>query len=458
MESSSPEPNSPQRASPSLRRLALPSLVEQGLVFLMGLVDTWLAGRIGTNASAAVGLSAYVDWLASLLFLSVGVGTSAVVARHWGAGEQEEANRAASQAVPLGIGAGCISGILIFSLAPLFADLQGLSGMSPETYEIGVTYLRISALSHVFSSVVLAGNAALRGSGDMRTPMSILAIMNLANVLVSSALVFGIGVPSVGTKGIVLGTFFARIVGAIVMTILMTRNRKGVHWEQSWLKPRGEWAARMMRIGLPALADGLLTWVGHFLFIMVIARLSPGDLGKAYYAAHMVGMNIEALTYLPAVAWGTAAASLIGQSLGAGDPVRAWRIGQRAVFQCGFFAAGAAVFYYFGADFIFQTMHTDPLVRQVGPPALRYISIYQIPLVALIIYTQALRGAGDTRYPMLFTILGTLMIRVPTAYLCGIVWGGGLIGAWTGMMADVTFRCVLASVRYYRGGWTGVKV
>ena len=116
------------------------------------------------------------------------------------------------------------------------------------------------------------------------------------------------------------------------------------------------------------------------------------------------------------------------------------------------------MFYYFGADFIFQTMHTDPLVRQVGPPALRYISIYQIPLVALIIYTQALRGAGDTRYPMLFTILGTLMIRVPTAYLCGIVWGGGLIGAWTGMMADVTFRCVLASVRYYRGGWTGVKV
>jgi Na+-driven multidrug efflux pump len=103
-------------------------------------------------------------------------------------------------------------------------------------------------------------------------------------------------------------------------------------------------------------------------------------------------------------------------------------------------------------------MHTDPLVRQIGPPALRFISIYQLPLMMLIIYTQALRGAGDTRYPMLFTIFGTLMVRVPLAYLFGIVMGGGLIGAWTGMMADVTFRCVLASVRYFRGRWTEVRV
>lgn len=463
MDSNTPDTNLPLTTPPaanlpSLSRLALPSLMEQGLVFFIGLVDTWLAGRIGSNASAAVGLAAYVDWLASLLFLSIGVGTSAIVARRWGGREQTEANRAASQAVPLGILIGCISGIIIFTFAPLFAEVQGLRAMSAETYEIGVTYLRISALSHVFNSLVLAGNAALRGSGDMRTPMLNLAIMNVTNAVVSSALVFGWGVPSVGTKGIVLGTFSARVVGAIVMTLRMSRWKTGIHWETEWLWPRREWAIRMLRIGLPALADGMLTWVGHFLFIMVIAHLATGELGRAYYAAHMVGMNIEALTYLPAVAWGVAAASLIGQSLGAGHPQEGWRIGHRAVAQSGLFAVGSTLFYYFGADLIYQVMHTDPLVRKIGPPALRFIAIYQLPLVALIIYTQSLRGAGDTRYPMLFTILGTIILRVPTAYFFGIVLNGGLIGAWTGMMVDVSFRCVLTSIRFYRGGWMRIKV
>lgn len=443
---------------PALWKLALPSLMEQFLVFFIGLVDTWLAGRIGTDASAAVGLASYVDWLASLLFLSVGVGTTALVSRYWGAGEKEQANRAASQAVPLAIVVGLLSGGIVLIGAPYFAKLQGLQLMSEETYQIGVRYLRYSALSHVFSAIVLAGNAALRGSGDMRTPMWNLAIMNVANASVSSALVFGWCVPAIGTDGIVLGTMFARVLGAGIMIARMSRRRSGIRWEREWIGPRREWATRMLRIGLPALADGMLTWVGHFLFIMVIAHLATGEKGRAFYAAHMVGMNIEALTYLPAVAWGVAAATLIGQSLGAGDPTGAWRIGQRAVRQCACFAAGAAVFYYFGADRIFAVMHRDPLVREVGAPALRYIALYQIPLVALIIYTQALRGAGDTRYPMLFTILGTLMIRVPVAYICGIVFKGGLIGAWTGMMVDVTFRCVLASLRYYRGEWTRLKV
>jgi len=458
MSSEIPALTSPPRELPALWKLALPSLMEQFLVFFIGLVDTWLAGRIGTDASVAVGLASYVDWLANLMFLSVGVGTSAVVARYWGAGEKEQANRAASQAVPLGIIVGLCSGAIILLGAPLFADLQGLRGMSEETYQIGVRFLRISACSHVFSAVVLAGNAALRGSGDMKTPMFILAIMNVTNAAVSAALVSGWGVPSLGTNGIILGTTVARVLGAFLMFLRMSSSSSGVRWERSWMFPRREWVVRMLRIGLPALADGMLTWTGHFLFIMVIAHLATGELGKAYYAAHMVGMNIEALTYLPAVAWGTAAASLIGQSLGAGRPEQAWRIGQQAVLQCGVLAVGAALLFYFGADTIFHWMHRDPLVRQIGPPALRFISLYQLPLVALIIYTQSLRGAGDTRFPMLFTLLGTLMIRVPLAYLCGIVLQGGLIGAWTGMMADVCFRSLLASIRYFRGGWMRVKV
>lgn len=451
-------PEIADRPFPALWKLAIPALLEQFLVFCIGMFDTWLAGRIGTEASAAVGLASYVDWLATLMFSAAGVGTAAMVSRHWGAGEYEQGKRAASQAVPLAVLTGLTSGAIIFIGAPFFARIQGLHRMSEATYAIGVNFLQISATSHVCSAIILAGNAALRGSGDMRSPMLILAAMNVVNAGVSAGLVFGWVLAPLGTNGIVLGTVAARVIGAIVMCVWMLRSRRGIGWIRSWLAPRMDWLQRMLRIGLPALADGLLTWVGHFLFIMVVAHLGEGSQGRAYYAAHMVGITIEALTYLPAVAWGTAAASLIGQSLGAGNPVRAWWIGHRAVLQCSVAAAGAAFFYYFEADLIFSWMHTDPEVRAIGAPALRYLSLYQIPLVILIVYTHALRGAGDTRSPMIFTILGTLMVRVPVAYFCGIVLHGGLIGAWTGMMVDVCFRAILASVRYFRGGWTKISV
>ncbi|MFO1021915.1 MAG: MATE family efflux transporter [Planctomycetales bacterium] len=439
-------------------QLAMPALGEQLLAFCVGLFDTWLAGQISTSASTAVGLAAYVDWLATLMFNAVGIGTSALVARHWGAKQGDQSNLAYNQAVPLALVIGAVSGLFIFTLAPYFAHLQGLRRMSPETEAIGIHYLRLSACGHLFHSLTLVTNAGLRGAGDMRTPLSILAVVNGVNILASSSLVFGWGVPSQGIYGIVLGTLIARIVGFVVSLLFLLRGRSGLRLEAALLFPRWDWIQRMLRIGIPAMGDGLLMWVGHFLFIMIIANLATGELGRANYAAHMVAINIEALTYLPAVALGTSAATLVGHSLGAGQPLEAWRYGQRAAFICGCYSILTAVIYFSGAGAIFRIMHRDPLVQEIGSSAFRYLAIYQIPLVFLIVYTSVLRGAGDTRTPVLFTILGTLLVRLPVAYLCGIYWHGGLLGAWTGMMVDVWIRCLLATTYYYRGAWLKTSV
>ena len=444
------------RLSRQLFWLAMPVLGEQLLILGVGQFDTFLAGQISKTATASVGVAAYVGWAATLMFSLVGTGTTALVARAWGAGDRPAGNHLFNQSVPLALITGFLALGLIWNAAPWLATFQNQTGAA---HTISVNYLRIDALSHPFSSLTLVGGAALRGVGDMRTSLLIMLVVNILNIIISSCLVFGWGVGEPwGVNGIVGGTVISRLVGGLVMLAFLIRGRSGLRLQLRELWFRWASVARILRIGIPAVVDSGCTWVGHFLFLSVIAHLADGDLGEAMFAAHYIGLEVEALTYLPAVAWGTASASLIGQSLGSGNQLQARRIGHLAVLQCGVLTICAALFYYFGADLIYRVMSQDQQVREIGAPALRFLAFFQIPLVMAIVYIFSLRGAGDTRTPMLFTIGSTLCIRVPLAYWCGIEMQGGLIGAWTGMVVVNSIRAGLATYRYSRGGWVHIKV
>jgi Na+-driven multidrug efflux pump len=199
-------------------------------------------------------------------------------------------------------------------------------------------------------------------------------------------------------------------------------------------------------------------WSGQWMFLMIISRLGDGTQEKAFTAAHMIGMEAEALTYLPATAWGYAAATLVGQSLGAGDPKLAKRLGNEAARHCVYVAVAGALVYLLGAHLIYGVMTTEPAVRAIGVPALRFLSWYQIPLAVMVVYIYAIRGAGDTRAVMFINVVGVLGIRLPVAYVLGIVCNGGLIGAWSGMCADVLFRMIVATLYYRRGKWARTVV
>jgi MATE family multidrug resistance protein len=435
--------------------LAMPVLGEQLLILGVGQFDTFLAGQIDKTATAAVGVGAYVGWAATLMFSLVGTGTSALVARAWGSGDHATGNRIFNQAVPLALITGLLALGLIWNGASALATVQNQTGAA---HGVCVNYLRMDALSHPFSALILVGSAALRGAGDMRSPLLIMLIVNLANAAVSSCLVFGWGVESWGVSGIVSGTVFARMLGGCLMLALLLRGHFGLRIRLQDLTFHGESVARILKIGIPALIDSGCTWLGHFTFLSIVSHLASGELGEAIFAAHFIGLEVEALTYLPAVAWGTAAATLVGQSLGAGNIQDARRIGHLAVLQCGVLTTAAAIFYFCGASLVYQVMSRDPIVREIGVPALQFLSFFQIPLMMLIVYIFTLRGAGDTRTPMLITIGSTLCIRVPVAYFCGIVLEGGLIGAWTGMVVDNCIRACVATYRYSRGKWIHIKV
>jgi putative MATE family efflux protein len=271
--------------------------------------------------------------------------------------------------------------------------------------------------------------------------------------------VFGIGpIGPWGIDGIVTGTLIARICGGLLILGVFARGVDHLKLRAAYLVPHAEDIRRIVRIGAPAALDGIMMWTGQWLFLTIISRLGQGDVGKAYTAAHVIGMDAEALTYLPATAWGYAAASLVGQSLGAGDPLRARRVTNEAARQCIVVALVGAFVYLLGAELVYGVMTKESAVRQIGIPALRFLSWYQIPLAVMIVYVHALRGSGDTRAVMFINLVGIACLRLPVAYLLGIVCSGGLIGAWSGMCVDVTFRMAVALLYFRSGRWVHTKV
>jgi MATE family, multidrug efflux pump len=435
--------------------LALPVLLEQFLNFCVGFYDTLLAGHLASDvseaATGAVGVSAYVGWLASMLFSLVAAGTTALVARARGGGDNELANRVANRSIAMAAIAGVGFLALIVPLAP---SLAAALDLGPAAAPITIRYLRFDAIGLVFSSVSLVGAAALRGCGNMRTPMLILGGVSVLNVIVSTTLVYGLGpFPPLGVDGIVAGTVVARTSGGFAMLLPLWRGHSGLRLIAGELRLRGETVRRILAIGIPAAADGTIMWCGHFLFLGIIGRM-----GRTAFAAHVIGIRVEAITYLPAVAWGVAAATLVGQSLGAGDPERARQAGHTAVRQCCVLGVIITLVFVLGAEPIYRLMHNQPAVAAVGAPAFRLAGFFQIPLIIGIVYFSSMRGAGDTRFPMLVTLFSTFLLRIPLAYLFGVTFGWGLFGAWLGMCIDMLVRGISAAARFASGRWSAVRV
>lgn len=442
--------------------LALPVLAEQLLNSLVGFVDTYLSGHLDESISAAatsaIGVAVYVNWLAELLYSLIGTGSTAVVARHWGAGERDKANRVACCSISLSLVIGVLGIATVYFMAPVFGDVLNLED---DSRGMAVQYMQLVCFAHIFTAINLIGSAVLRGAGDMRTPMWVLGLVSVLNVVFSSVLVYGAGpIPAMGIVGIAWGTILARLVGSVLMLTVLVRGMTDLVARPSLSSVSDrESVGRIMRIGGPALLDGILMWTGHFLFLKVISELGgTPDESRATFAAHIVGIQVEALNYLPAFAWGTAGATLVGQCLGAGDPKRAHRGGHEAAWQAGLLALATMAVFFFGAELIYAFMHRDPAVGVIGVPALRILALAEIPLSMTIVYLVSLKGAGDTKTPLILNFAGIFLLRLPIGYWLAVTLDWGLTGAWAAVGIDVTIRGFVAAFYFHSSRWAKTRV
>ena len=446
---------------PVMIALVLPVLAEQFLNTLVGLVDVYLAGNlanVGVEATSAVGLASYVGWLVTMIFALVGTGTTALVARAWGQGDRSQANKVANQSILLASILGFLAVAGLFLIAPLFAGWQNMTG---RTYDIAVFYLQVDAFGHLGAAVTLVAGAALRGVGDMRTPMKVLVLVNIINIVLSCCLVHGFGpFPSMGVNGIVTGTLCARLLGGAIILAILLSGRSGIILQRKLLLPAWTLTRRILRIGIPAAVDGALMWTGHFIFLMIIARLTqthPGEPNHAY-AAHIVVVRLEAFTYLPANAWAAACATMIGQALGAKLPHRARKCGYEGAIQCGLLTSVVGLVFILFARPLCNLMHSDATTIDLAVPVLILAGAFQPILAVAIAFIGSLRGAGDTLPPLVINTICLALLRIPIGYVLGMVLGLGLFGAWIGVCVDLSFRTLLLLIRYRQGRWITVRV
>ena len=448
--------------------LAVPVLIEQTLALGVGLTDKWLSGNLlpGPEYLAAVGLVAYCLAFMPAVFAVASVSVTAVVARAIGGGDRQTAARATAQA--LLIGGSVVAVLLLFAAVAghRFIDLLGLPEASSQ---LARSYLAIvlPALPAIMFTQV--GVAALRGAGEMTTGMVVMTVVNIVNAGASAALATGWGgLPRLGWEGLAWGTALGSGCGAAMTAAVLFSGRGRLRLTaRDWI-PDTPLAKRLARVGLPAGWDGVAHAVCHLGFLSIVNRLGDVDA-----AAHSLAITIESLAFLPGSAFQVSAATLSGQFLGAGDEQRARGSVRLAAIICTLLMSSVAVVLGLEAERLAAFFLADGQehVATITAGLVRIVAFAQPPLAVFMVFSGGLRGAGQTRAPMIVNLSVMIFVRLPLALF--LSWeviplpagagalpglGLGVTGAWYAMAVDLLLRGVVLTLLFLSPGWSQTRV
>lgn len=431
-------------------RIAWPAILENLLQSVLGMITILMVSRLGSAEVAAVGASQQLQMLFISAFFALSMGTTVIVAHAFGAGEHGRINIAAKQSTAAGLVLAIIVAVIVFVLAhPMLAML----GAESNVIETGARFQRISSAGYVFMALMFILGGALRGVGDTRTPMLVTAGINVLNVVAALPLIFGAGpIPGMGIDGAAIAQVISRMAGAAAMAWLLLRGHQGVSiaGRDGWL-PDVFYLKRLADISIPSMGESLLRSGGQILFVIIVFML-----GTAVAASHQIAQNAVFLSMFPGFGFSMAATALVGQSLGARNPERAKAAAMTATRACVVWMSAMGVFFFVFAEPIMKLSATGDdrqTIIDAGVAALRVIAFAQ-PIQAIgFVLAGALRGAGDTRFPMYSTGISMWIFRIPLAYLFAITLGLGLGGVYLAMATDNLILMMMNIWRWRQGRW-----
>ncbi len=424
--------------------LAWPAIINNLLHSLVGLVGIKMVGSLGAGAVAAVTTGNRIFFILQALLMAVTAGTTALVARAWGAGDRDEAERVNRASMWV-----CISISLVITVpAVVFADpLARFFRLDEETLLLAATYIRWISLFNAAFALQFVLCVALRAAGDARTPLWIGALTNIANIILLYALVYGrLGFPTMGVAGAAIAGGAAFAIGSIAVVYLWLRGYLilGIGPPRCLERER---VLRLVNIGYPAGLEQVV-WQGGFVLFLWIVSLY----GTAPYAAYGIGVSILSFSFL--IGWGfsIAASTLVGQHLGAGDPDGAARSGWRAarLSVVSMVVFGFAI--VAGAWPLARWIIDDPEVVRLTVVFIYVLGGLQ-PLMAMeFALTGSLRGAGDTRFPLLTVLSGLVLVR---CVLAGIFAWLDFTVEWIfyALIADYILKATMLTLRFRGGRW-----
>jgi putative MATE family efflux protein len=426
--------------------LAIPMVLEMVLESLFAVVDVFWVGRVSANAVATVGLTESLLLLVFAIGMGLSLSTTAMVARRTGEHDHEGAAVAAVQAIFIGLAFSVAIGLPCLYFAP---DLLRLMGASPQIVSTGSGYARIALGGSGVVVLLFLNNAIFRGAGDAAIAMRLLWLSNIINLVLDPCLIFGWGpFPRLGVTGAALATFTGRGIGVIYQFYRLLRGTERIRVLRRQIRVNLEVLLRLFRVSLSGIfqfAIAQSSWIG---LVRIVSFF-----GASAVAGYTIAIRIVIFAILPSWGLSNAAATLVGQNLGAKQPERA----ETSVWRTGFynmiFLGAVGIVFVFFAEPVVHIFSRDPDVVPLAVSCLRIVSCGNIGYAYAMVMLQAFNGAGDTVTPTIVNFFGFWMFEIPLAYWLAIHQGMHSNGVYWSIVIAEGAIAVASIILFRRGRW-----
>jgi len=431
--------------------LAIPMVLEMVLESLFAVVDVFWVGRVGANAVATVGLTESMLLLVFAVGMGLSLSTNAMVARRIGEKNREGAATAAVQAVFLGLATSAAIGIPCLFLAP---RLLRLMGATTEIVAVGSGYARIALGGSGVVLLLFLNNAIFRGAGDAAIAMRLLWVSNIINLILDPCLIFGWGpFPRLGVTGAALATFTGRGIGVLYQFYRLVRGTERIRIVRKRIRLEPAVLARLLRLSLTGIVQFVIaqtSWIG---LVRIVSLF-----GAAAVAGYTIAIRIVIFVILPSWGLSNAAATLVGQNLGAKQPERAetsvWRTG---LYNVLFLGSVGIVFALFAQPLV-RVFTNDPPVAALAASCLRIVSYGNIGYAYAMVMLQAFNGAGDTLTPTILNLFGFWLFEIPLAYWLALRAGWHTSGVYYAIVIAEGAVAAASMVIFKRGRWKQLQI
>jgi putative MATE family efflux protein len=426
--------------------LSIPMVLEMAMESIFGVLDAFWVGRLGPDAVAAVGVTEAMLTLVFAVALGLSLSTTATIARRIGEKNPEQAAVTAVQAM--------VVGLLVSVPAGLFAMLNArallvLMGAPPSVVETGWTYTAWIVGGNITIFGLFLINAIFRGAGDASLAMRSLWVANAVNLVLDPCLIFGLGpFPAMGITGAAIGTTVGRAVGVAYQLRALAKGNGRIVVSRRHLRVDGTVMLRLLRLSMGGIVQFLIATASWVALVRIITPF-----GAAALAGYTIALRIIVVAILPAWGMCNAAATLVGQNLGAGKPERA----ERAVWLTGLynmaFLGVVAVAFVLVAEPLIAIFSPDPAVRALGASALRIISYGYVFYAWGMVMTQAFNGAGDTTTPTWVNLCCYWLFQIPLAWTLARTLGLGPQGVYLAIAVAESTLATVSVLLFRRGRW-----
>jgi multidrug resistance protein, MATE family len=431
--------------------LAYPTIITMMLHNCMAIVDTLMIGMLGTAALAGVGLAQLV--LATLFHLYKGLaeGVLTFTAQYVGARQDTKCGAVAWQGLYLGGGAT----LLILLLLPLVTPLFLLMQPAEEAIGPGAAYLTVALIGESLGPLTVILIYFLRGLGDTRTPMRIALLGNGLNVIGNYVLMFGYaGLPPLGVVGAALSTTIAEgVVLGLLLWVFLSHRIASRYATRRVVPPTWAEMQPIWKMALPLSVQGLLEVSSFTLFAVMIGRM-----GTVQLALNHIILRLMVFAFLPVQGLAVATATMVGQYLGAADKATAAESGRRALHLGVVYMGGLGLLFVCLPQAFLSLFTRDPQVMAMGVVLLRLVGLAQAGDALYWVCSGVLKGAGDTRWILMTSAVYNWLVFLPLAFLLGVVFEGGIIGAWSGLAVMILLQGLTFWGRFKRAAWQDLSL